>query len=233
MTGITLLITMALAGQGPAQDTIPLSLKDAESRAVAANPTLRAARLDALAAGKRTAETFGHHFGELDAVGTYNHYESNRSVRPIALDLLKDPALGFAQLPWDRNQVHYGVTWQIPLLAAGALHEGDQVARLSQSATEHVAVFTREQILYNVRAAYRNALIAEHALAAARAYQDALTRDSADADLKAQLGDMGARGPGQGDLRPARGRGPVGRPRGTAPDGPGLPGGPLGEEPTA
>jgi outer membrane protein TolC len=188
MTGLMLLATLVLAGSKAAQDTVPLSLQDAEARAAAANPSLRAARLDALAAGKRTAETFGRHFGELDAVGVYNHYESDRSVRPIALDLLKNPALGFAQLPWDRNQVHFGVTWQIPLLAAGTLHEGDQVARLSQSASEHVAAFTQEQILYNVRAAYRNALIAEHALAAARAYQEALTRDSADADLKARLG---------------------------------------------
>jgi len=188
MTGILLLVAMVLGGSGSAQDTIPLSLTNAESRALAANSSLRASRLDALAATKRTAETFGRHFGALDAVGVYNHYESDRSVRPMALDLITNPALGFAQLPWDRNQVHYGITWQIPLLAAGTLHEGDQVARLSQSAAEHVAAFTREQILYNVRAAYRNGLIANHALAAARAYQDALKRDSADADLKAHLG---------------------------------------------
>lgn len=168
----------------------PLSLAQAEQKAMAANPSLQAAKLEAVAAKKRTGEAFGRHFGELDLVGAYNHFERHRIVVPMAVDLFVNPALGMSQLPWDTNQVHYGLTWQVPLLAAGGLHEGDRIARLSQSATEHVALFTRDQILYNVRASYRNALIVRHALDAAQAYQKALQKDEADAQLRVKIGAM-------------------------------------------
>jgi outer membrane protein TolC len=185
--GAAVLATLVVA---PARAAEPLSLAQAEQKAMAANPSLQAAKLEALAAQKRTKETFGRHFGELDLVGVYNHFERDRIVVPMAKELFVVPALGMSQLPWDRNQVHYGLTWQVPLLAAGGLHEGDRMARLSQSASEHLALFTRDQILYNVRASYRNALIAGHALAAAQAYQKALEKDEADAQLKVKVGAM-------------------------------------------
>jgi outer membrane protein TolC len=162
----------------------PLSMQEAEARALSANPRLQAARLDALAARKRTAQTFGRHFGQLDFTGTYNHYNDARTVRPIAGPL--SPAV-MGNMPFDDNQVHYGITWQIPLLTAGGLYEGDRIARLSQSAAENLAVYTREEIRYNVRATYRNALVLTHALAAVSAYEQALEKDDADAQLKVKV----------------------------------------------
>jgi len=32
------------------------------------------------------------------------------------------------KLPWDANQLHYGLAWQIPLLSGGALSEGHRIA---------------------------------------------------------------------------------------------------------
>jgi len=91
-------------------------------------------------------------------------------------------------LPWDRNQQHYGITHQIPLLAGGALHEGRLIAELAQRASEDVARYSRDEVRYNVRAAYRNALAATHALAALIAYEQALEQDARDADLKVKVG---------------------------------------------
>ena len=186
--GAAALATLVVAPAARAAE--PLSLARAEEKAMAANPSLQAAKWEAVAAKKRTAETFGRHFGELDLVGVYNHFERNRITVPIASDLFVIPALGLSQLPWDRNQVHYGLTWQVPLLAAGGLHEGDRIARLSQSATEHLALFTRDQILYNIRASYRNALIVRHAIEAGQAYQKALEKDEGDAQLRVKIGAM-------------------------------------------
>jgi len=182
--GWVLFLPLAL---GAAQ---PLTLAEAEQKALAANPSLQAAKWEAVAAASRTGEAFGRHFGELDLVGTYNHFERDRIVVPIARQLFANPALGMSQLPWDRNQVHYGLTWQVPLLAAGGLHEGDRIARLSQSQSEHLALFTREEVLYNVRAAYRNALILRHTLEAVEAYRKALEKDEGDARLRVTLGAM-------------------------------------------
>ncbi len=48
--------------------------------------------------------------------------------------------------------------------------------------------FFGDQVRYNVRAAYRNALIARHALIAAQAYREALAKDEADAQAKLKIG---------------------------------------------
>ncbi len=183
-------LATALAVAPGAQAGEPLSLAQAEERAMSANPALQAAKLEAVAAKARKGEALGRHFGELSLVGDYDHFERDRIVVPMAKELFADPALGMSRLPWDRNQVHYGLTRQIPLLAAGGLHEGDRIARLSKSASEHLPLFTRDQIRYNVRAAYRNALVAGHALDAAQAYREALEKDESDARLKVKIGAM-------------------------------------------
>ncbi len=171
---------------------VPLTLKEAEDKALAANPRTQAAHLDALAAAQRVAEAKGRHFGTLDVIGNYSNFESPRLVRPMSIDLFTNPAAGFAQLPWDANQVHYGVAFAIPLLAGGSLHEGDRIAGLSRSAAEQTAQFSRDEIRTGVRAAYRNALLAHHALAAAQVYREALARDEADAQLRVKVGSLAA-----------------------------------------
>jgi len=165
-----------------------LTLEEATSRALAANPRLQAARLAALAAQERAREAAGRAFGEVNLVGSYNTYESDRLVRPISVDLFKDPKLGFYQLPWDRNQVHYGIAYEIPLLAGGSLHEGRLIAALSQQASENLALFGEAELRYNVRATFRNALTLTHVLIAVTAYEQALETDVSDADLKVKLG---------------------------------------------
>jgi outer membrane protein TolC len=174
----------ALAPAGAAT----LTIEEATSRALAANPKLQAAKLLALAAAQRAKEASGRRYGEVNLVGSYNNFDANRPLVPISLDLFKDPKLGFYQLPWDRNQVHYGVAYQIPLLAGGALHEGRLIAELAQQASEDMALFSREELRYNVRATYRNALVLNHLLAALTAYAEALEKDAADAELKVQTG---------------------------------------------
>lgn len=161
----------------------PLSIQTATEHALASNPRLLAAKLDAVAARQRTLQSVSRRFGDVDLVGQYNHFNDSRLVRPMAKELL--PITGF---PMDRNQTHYGLSWQIPLLAGGSLREGDRIARLSQEALEQMAHFTQEEIRYNVRAAYRNALVLHHAGLAARAFEKALEEDHKQAQLMLKTG---------------------------------------------
>ncbi|TAM54984.1 MAG: TolC family protein [Acidobacteria bacterium] len=165
-----------------------LTIEEATARALAANPRLQAAKLSALAAAQRAQEAAGRRYGEVDLVGSYNHYDGNRSLVPISVDLFKNPSLGFYQLPWDRNQLHYGIAYQIPLLAGGQLHEGRLIAKLAQRAADDLAFYGADEARYNVRAAYRNALTLTHALTAVAAYERALENDAKDADLKVKVG---------------------------------------------
>lgn len=168
----------------------PLTLQQAEEQALAANPRTRAAHLEALAAAQRQNEARGRRFGSVELVGGYDRFESPRLVRPISIDMITDPTAGFAQLPWDADQTHYGLEFQIPLLSAGSLPEGERISALARSAAEDTARFTRQEIRLGVRVAYRNALLAGHALAAAQAYRAALAKDEEDAQLKVELGSL-------------------------------------------
>lgn len=165
-----------------------LTLEEASERALAASPRILAAQHDASAATQAASQARARRFGAVDLAGAYNHYESDRLVRPMAIDLFKDPARGFSQLPWDADQLHYGITWQIPLLAGGALSEGQRIARLGADAAASTAAFTRAEVRFAVRAAYRNAVVLAHALSASESYVAALERDAADAELKVRLG---------------------------------------------
>ena len=184
------LVVLVAAGLAivPAQAATRLSLAEAEAKAAAANPRAAAAGQDALAAAHAASANAARHAGSFDLVGAYNRYESARLVRPMSIDLFTNPAGGFAQLPWDDEQLHYGVSWQLPLLAGGTLREGIRASRLAQSAAEALAIYTRDEVRTAVRVAYRDALFARHALAAAAAFRDALAKDAADAQLAVELG---------------------------------------------
>jgi outer membrane protein TolC len=163
----------------------PLTLQQATEKALAANPRMRAAQLEAVAAGHRTQAAIGKHFGELSLVGSYNHYNTERPIAPIALDYLGKGLLG---APWAASQFHYGIAWTVPILASGQIMEGQRIARLSQQAAEDMALHTQQEIRYNARATFRQALTLHHARTALEALTAALEKDAADADLKVRLG---------------------------------------------
>ena len=179
------LLLPALVGSLAAAGT-PLTLSQATEKALAANPGLRAAQLEALASQSRAKAAVGRHFGDLSLVGSYNHFNTERPIAPIALDYLGPK--GFYGLPWAASQFHYGIAWTVPILASGQILEGQRIARLSQSAAEDMALHTQAQIRYNVRATYRQALALHHAHLALEALTAALEKDAADADLKVRLG---------------------------------------------
>lgn len=179
----TLACSLSIAFAPAAARAEHLTLADAEARALAASPAARTARLDALAARARTMQAYARHLGDADLVATASRYEGARLVRPMTGPIT--PA-DIASLPFDRDQLHYGATWQIPLFAGGALVRGDQAARLSQRAAEDGAAHALQEVRYNVRAAYRSALAIRHALEAAVAYERALEQDERSARLQVQ-----------------------------------------------
>ncbi|HQK52462.1 MAG TPA: TolC family protein [Myxococcota bacterium] len=180
----TLLLVFAATLVPAVVQARPLAFDEAVSRALSANPRLRAAKFDVAAAKARTAEAIGRHFGEVDLVGVYNAYDDARLVRPIAGPL--NPA-AMGSMPFDQNQFHFGVTWQIPLLASGRLITGDRIARDMARAASATDAHAREEVRYNVRAAYRNLLVLSHALDAVDAYVKALEEDAHAAELKVKV----------------------------------------------
>ncbi len=161
----------------------PLSLAEAERRALAGSPGARVARLEAAVAHQRTMQAYARHLGDVDLIATANRYEGARQVKPITGPL--SPAT-MAAMPFDRDQLHYGAAFQIPLFTGGALVHSGQAARLSEHAAADQAAHALEEVRYNVRVAFRSALGVRHALDAAIAYEQALAQDDASARLKVE-----------------------------------------------
>jgi outer membrane protein TolC len=167
---------------------VPLTLEEATRNAETANPRVVAAKLNAAALAERAEALSARRFGSVDLSGVYNNYESSRLVRPISSELFADSAQGFLQLPWDADQMHLGISVQVPLLDAGAFRDGTRVARLTAESVGAAASHTREEAWLAVRTVYRNALTLTHALRAAEAYTEALEQGARDAALRLRVG---------------------------------------------
>ena len=177
---LILLIAVPAAGQ--------LTIDDAVHRAITANPRLDASRLDASAAKARAAAANARRFGSIDAVGSWNSFESNRILRPMASDLFVDPSKGFLQLPWASEQLHYGVALQLPILDAGKIVESVRIARGAAASAEASSEQVADDVMLSVRTTYRSALALQHSRSAADVYVAALERDLQDAELRLRVG---------------------------------------------
>ncbi len=166
----------------------PLTLEKATHQAETANPAVVASKLEAVASSEHAAGVSSRRFGRVDLSGTYDDYESNRILRPMASDLFADPSQGLLQLPWASNQVHLGLSLQVPLLDAGTIREEARIARLTAASADANASRTREEAWFAVRATYREALSLTHAIRAAEVYADALERDADDAEMRLRVG---------------------------------------------
>ncbi len=156
-----LVLVVALSGGARAQEPpaasagtaapTHLSLQDAIHEAMEANPGLNALAHRATAAERDARAAARRRFGEVDAVGWYSRYRDDQIVRPIARELLGG---GFGTLPFDRNQLHYGVTFRVPLYLGGKLSSGIAVSRLESERAAALLQGTRWQLRFNVTSLY-------------------------------------------------------------------------------
>ena len=131
--------------------TIHMSLDEAISQALENNPGLNALRHQSRAASREATGAALSRMGNLNGVAWYSRYQDDQIVRPIASELMVN---GFSALPFDRNQVHYGFTYQIPLYLGGALTGRIKIASLEAKKSAALLEGTRWQVRYNVTALY-------------------------------------------------------------------------------
>lgn len=149
-----------------ASDTVRIGLDEAIARALRDNPGLNAVAQQARAADRAAAASFRQHFGDLEAVGWASRYNEALLLRPMAPDLL---AGGLANLPFAQDQLHYGLTLELPLFLGGKLLAANRVARLKADEASALLEGTRWQVRANVTTTYA---AAQALTAATRAYQD-------------------------------------------------------------
>jgi outer membrane protein len=166
--GIALTAAMVLTGGGPAismtrsaavvpsgkSDGVRLRVEDAVARALDANPGLRAAAQKARGADRAAAASFRRHFGDVEAVAWASRYQDAQILRPISRDLLDN---GISGLPFAQDQIHYGLTFDLPLFLGGKLVAGSSLARLEADEASALLEGTSWQVRANVTTVYASA----------------------------------------------------------------------------
>jgi len=182
MAAVTLglLLVLGVPGRAPASDShrpvggsriqtadvLHLSLQEAIDRALADNPGLQAAKERKLSAERTSAAAFRRHFGLVRAVAWGTRYEDDQILLPISKQLLGG---GLGDLPFDRDQLHYGVTFELPLYVGGRLFAQSHLSDLKADEAAALLSGTRWQIRANVVSVYA----ANQSLAAAvKAYSE-------------------------------------------------------------
>ncbi len=131
-----------------------LKLDDAITLALADGPGLKAAESSAEAAAREAKASGRRRWGALDAVASYQLYQDDQMVRPISRQLLAE---GFAGLPFDDEQWHYGVVAEVPLYLGGKLASSVEVAKISAEKARVLLEGTRWQVRFNVTSLYASA----------------------------------------------------------------------------
>jgi len=160
-----LLLVLGVPGRAPASNpdraagesrvgtavVVHLGLQEAIDRALADNPGLQAAQERQRSAERASAAAFRQHFGAVRAVAWGTRYEDDQILMPISKQLLGG---GFGGLPFDRDQLHYGVTFELPLYIGGRLFAQSRLSDLKSEEAAALLSGTRWQIRANVVSVY-------------------------------------------------------------------------------
>lgn len=161
--------TMAAAADIP----LHLSLRGAVEKALQANPGLLAAQEHAESADRTASASFRQHFGELDAVAWASRYQDDQILRPISKQMLDS---GFSGLPFDRDQFHYGLSFELPLFVGGKIQAAVHLNRFKADEAKALLEGTRWQVRSNVITIYAANQAIERALDAYREQVEALEK---------------------------------------------------------
>jgi len=171
----------------PAAGPLHLSLETAVKNALDANPGLKALGHRSAAAERTARATERTRWGQIDAFFSYSKFNDSWIVRPMSEELFLSGG-GFTGLPWDRNQQHYGATFQVPLYLGGKLSNGIKIARLESGKTAALLEGTRWQVRFNATSLYTAAQTLDAVTTALTELERSLEKTKSRLDLMVESG---------------------------------------------
>jgi len=141
-----LLVAVLLALSGPA---VAEELTEVLRRVEAYAPALQAATADARAGEEAVRQARGRFFGELTAFVRDSHFNDPRLTEVLS------PPLDIGALPFDDDQIGYGVNGRLPLDVNGRLGAGLRAARADAASARADAADVRLRLLHDTARLYR------------------------------------------------------------------------------
>jgi len=175
------------AGTVEAQEPLVFGLDHAIETTLEHNPGLKSLDHQVRAAEGRASAASRTRWGRLDAFFYTQRTNDAWLVRPMSEELFEE-AGGFADLPWDRNQNHWGASFVIPLYTGGSLNSGIEIGRLQSEGVIALAEGTRWQLRFNATSLYSAAQALDQVLVAQDQQIAALKRTKENLDLMVSIG---------------------------------------------
>jgi outer membrane protein TolC len=138
-------------------EPLRLSLAQAVQEALEKAPVVLVAGAQESAARHKATAVGRTRLGQAEAFATITRYQDDLLIRPLSLEMFQAAPPGpspFASMPWDRNQLRYGLSYQVPLFTGGKLSAAVDLARLAADQAALLAAGTRWEVRANVAALY-------------------------------------------------------------------------------
>jgi outer membrane protein TolC len=149
---LTPALVVAQVPAASASDGQRVALAGAVTAALENAPALQAAAAQGRAAQWNATAAGRARFGHLDGVLSYAHYQDDQILRPMSKQIFGP--LGMLGLPWDRDQVHYGVLLQVPIYTSGRMSSTIRIATMQVQQAELFTQGSRWDIRANTTALY-------------------------------------------------------------------------------
>jgi outer membrane protein TolC len=163
-----------------ARGDVSLSLSEAMSQALSANPALRSREADVRKQELEKAIARGARLPQLEAGAAYTRHAYPALVIPI-----REPGV-FP--PLDRDISTVGIDLRLPLYAGGSLVAAEALAEHSREAAERALQSAGQDLLFNVVATYTKALQLRHLAAALERRIEALSSEHRATRLRLEHG---------------------------------------------
>jgi len=102
----------------------------------------------------KKGESRAKKFGEIDLVGSYNHYNLPRTLAPIVPSALSPNS----SVETTQDLFSTGVQYTLPLFTGGVLQQQVEIDKLSKIALEKKRNLTMQEYIYNIRSLYLSGL---------------------------------------------------------------------------
>ncbi len=123
-------------------------------------------------------------FGEIDALGSYTHYNIERTLAPLTPSVMKSPT----PITTSKDIYSLGANYTVPLFTGFAQTRDIQIQNISKEMAKIKLKLTKEELIYNIRSLYLTILSLKEILKAQNSYIKALKKLNKTIAYKVKLG---------------------------------------------
>ncbi|MCP4579042.1 MAG: TolC family protein [Deltaproteobacteria bacterium] len=164
-----------------------MSLEEAVDMALVNNPDMQRQRMNPSLSENDLAEKKSQNFGKIGLVASYGHYNLPRTLSPLTpAAILSDPYA----VPTTQDLFTTGIMYEVPLFTGFSQQHSVEIAVMQKEMAGVALNLSEEQLIYNVKTLYVNALSLEHQKTAQDAYVQALAALLEDIRYEVKLGKM-------------------------------------------